>query len=482
MFALPLFFYVCALGAYTVHFARRAPLAGRIATTLLVAGALAHTFVVGMQTMEAGHLPFAGTTQAISTFVWLLALAYLYTEMTTDERSLGHFHPADHRRAAAPAGDAGRRVPSRARRCSSIRCSGRTSSALLGAYASFALAAVIGVTYVLQFKEIKAKHLVFFYTRLPSLQVLDVMNSRTVVIGWLLMTIGLVAGALWVSQALAIAPSDPRVQAMSLSDPKIFVALMTWAVYTFQLVARRAIGWRGRRAAYVSAARLRDRAVELRAGQLLPDRQPQLRGLSRRTSASCSASSKRRSSCTASLNWNLHCERRSDVHLLLVGASHRTAPVELRERLDFCSRGLEHAIRALASRRQPTKPSSSRPAIAPSCTSPARIRRRPARTSSHFCREFHQLPADRIRPHLYCARRSRRRATPVPRGVRPRLARRRRAADPRPDQGRLCDGDHRRERRAAAESAVPLGVRRRASACVRRPRWRKAPCRSASRP
>ncbi len=36
---------------------------------LLAAGALAHTFVIGMQTMEAGHVPIAGTTQAISTFV-----------------------------------------------------------------------------------------------------------------------------------------------------------------------------------------------------------------------------------------------------------------------------------------------------------------------------------------------------------------------------------------------------------------------------
>jgi len=252
MFALPLFFYVCALGAYSVHFARRAPLAGRIATTLLVAGALAHTFVVGMQTMEAGHLPFAGTTQAISTFVWLLGLAYLYTEMTTDERSLGIFIlpiivalqllPAMRGAVVEP------RSPVLEHPLFWTHV-----AAMLGAYASFALAAVIGVTYVLQFKEIKAKHLDFFFTRLPSLQVLDVMNSRTVVIGWLLMTIGLIAGALWVSQALAIAPSDPRVQAMSLSDPKISVALMTWAVYTFQLVARRAIGWRGRRAAYVSA-------------------------------------------------------------------------------------------------------------------------------------------------------------------------------------------------------------------------------------
>ena len=47
-------------------------------------------------------------------------------------------------------------------------------ASLLFAYASFALAGVLGVTYMLQFKEIKKKHLGFFYTRLPSLQILDV--------------------------------------------------------------------------------------------------------------------------------------------------------------------------------------------------------------------------------------------------------------------------------------------------------------------
>ena len=87
-----------------------------------------------------------------------------------------------------------------------------------------------------------------------SLQALDVMNSRTVFIGWLLLTVGLGAGALWVAEAAAMMPSDPRVQAMSIGDPKIFVAIVTWAVYTFQLVARRAIGWRGRPAAYLAAA------------------------------------------------------------------------------------------------------------------------------------------------------------------------------------------------------------------------------------
>jgi ABC-type transport system involved in cytochrome c biogenesis permease subunit len=253
MYALPLIGYALAQIAYTVHFARRTPAAGRAATALLGAGALAHTFVIGMQTMEAGHVPFAGTTHAISTFVWLLALAYLYTEVTTEERGLGIFIlpiivvlqvlPAIQGPGVEP------RSPVLEHPLFWMHV-----SAILGAYASFGLAAVIGITYVLQFKEIKAKHLVFFFERLPSLQALDVMNSRTVFIGWLLMTIGLGAGALWVTQAQSIAPSDPRVQAMSLGDPKIFVALVTWAVYTFQLIARRAIGWRGRPAAYLSTA------------------------------------------------------------------------------------------------------------------------------------------------------------------------------------------------------------------------------------
>jgi ABC-type transport system involved in cytochrome c biogenesis permease subunit len=251
--ALPFVIYVLALIAYAVHFGRRTPAAGRAATTLLVAGALAHTFVIGMQTMDAGHVPFAGTTQAISTFVWLLAIVYLYTEVTTDERGLGVFVMAIIvALQAVPAVNGPGVEPQSAVLEHPLFWT--HVSALLGAYACFGLAAVIGITYVLQFKEIKAKHLVFFFTRLPSLQVLDVMNSRTVFIGWALLTMGLVTGAVWVSEALTTAPDDPRVQAMSVADPKIFVALLTWALYTFQLVARRTIGWRGRRSAYLSAA------------------------------------------------------------------------------------------------------------------------------------------------------------------------------------------------------------------------------------
>ena len=44
-----------------------------------------------MQTMEVGHVPIANPSRAVSTFVWLLALSYLYLEITTNERAMGVF-------------------------------------------------------------------------------------------------------------------------------------------------------------------------------------------------------------------------------------------------------------------------------------------------------------------------------------------------------------------------------------------------------
>jgi len=248
MHVLPLILYALAAAAYIVHFAYRDDRAGRLATATLGAGVLAHTFVIGMQTVEAGHAPLVGTSAAISAFVWLLALSYLYVELTTNERSMGAFVAVLLTGlAVVPALDD--TVTPRPPVLQSPLFTIHVMS-LLFAYASFALACVLGVTYVLLFKEIKAKHLGFFYARLPSLQVLDSMNHRAAVVGWVFLTVGLIVGFVWAAQAPGY---DPRVQAMSLQDPKISVALICWAVYSFEVFAARRIGWGGRRAAYLSA-------------------------------------------------------------------------------------------------------------------------------------------------------------------------------------------------------------------------------------
>ena len=66
---LPAVLYGAAAAAYMAHFARRQPRLGRAATALLGAGVLAHTFLIGMQTVQAGYAPLVGTTAAVSAFV-----------------------------------------------------------------------------------------------------------------------------------------------------------------------------------------------------------------------------------------------------------------------------------------------------------------------------------------------------------------------------------------------------------------------------
>ena len=228
------------------------PAVGRTATTLLVArraGAhLRHRHADDGGRARAG----GGATSAISTFVWLLALAYLYTEMTTDERAMGVFIlPLLVALQAIPAFSPG--VEDRAAVLQGPLF-GMHVSSLLFAYASFALACVIGITYVLLFKEIKAKHLGFFYARLPSLQVLDRMNQRAIVIGWIFLTdrhdrrrdLG-GAGARRLGAAIR-ASRRCRCRIRRFSS-----RCVCWCVYSFELFAARRIGWGGRRAAYLSA-------------------------------------------------------------------------------------------------------------------------------------------------------------------------------------------------------------------------------------
>ena len=89
------------------------------------------------------------------------------------------------------------------------------------------------------------------------------------------------------------------------------------------------------------------------------------------------------------------------MHLLLVGASHRTAPVELRERLDFGSRGLDAAVRALAGRQSAAEAvvisTCNRAELYVVCEQPTAA----VDDLIGFIADFHQLPAEQIRPHLY---------------------------------------------------------------------------------
>src|SRR5712671_1293298 len=88
------------------------------------------------------------------------------------------------------------------------------------------------------------------------------------------------------------------------------------------------------------------------------------------------------------------------MHLLVVGLSHRTAPVELRERVDFQGR-LEAALRALADR------GSTREAVVLSTCNRAELYAAcddaaTSRTDLHeFLSSFHNVDRATLAPYIY---------------------------------------------------------------------------------
>jgi glutamyl-tRNA reductase len=89
------------------------------------------------------------------------------------------------------------------------------------------------------------------------------------------------------------------------------------------------------------------------------------------------------------------------MQLLLVGVSHRTAPIELRERLDFSARGVDRALTALAAsdvHREATIVSTcNRVELYVGCDDSEAARA----AIQQFLSEFHSIPADQLAPHLY---------------------------------------------------------------------------------
>jgi glutamyl-tRNA reductase len=89
------------------------------------------------------------------------------------------------------------------------------------------------------------------------------------------------------------------------------------------------------------------------------------------------------------------------MHLLLVGISHKTAPVELRERLDFQVRGIDRALQALAAR------GSTREAVVLSTCNRAEVYVAcddvPATLADlvTFVSEFNAVDEPAVAPHVY---------------------------------------------------------------------------------
>jgi ABC-type uncharacterized transport system permease subunit len=116
--------------------------------------------------------------------------------------------------------------------------------ALLAAYAALIFSLLSSLFYLMQEQRLKNKSGVGFLAWLPPLAVMDSIASKSLVIGFHCMTLGLLAGSLIAQESVGFS---------YFSDPKVMLSFGMWGLYLFMLFLRRSVGLRGRRAVYVSS-------------------------------------------------------------------------------------------------------------------------------------------------------------------------------------------------------------------------------------
>jgi cytochrome c-type biogenesis protein CcsB len=108
-------------------------------------------------------------------------------------------------------------------------------------YAAFAVSFWFSILFLV--KEKREKNSSTQMRFLPSTKLLDEINYRSVLIGFPMLTLGIVTGAAWANYAWGSYWSW---------DPKETWSLITWFIYAAFLHARLTRGWSGRKTAILS--------------------------------------------------------------------------------------------------------------------------------------------------------------------------------------------------------------------------------------
>jgi ABC-type transport system involved in cytochrome c biogenesis permease subunit len=97
--------------------------------------------------------------------------------------------------------------------------------------------------YLIQERLLKSKRFNVLYAKLPPLDFLDKLNQQSILFGFPLLTLGIIFGA--------ISAEFTRGSLLSW-NPEQTWALVTWVFYFIVLMGRITVGWRAKRAAYLT--------------------------------------------------------------------------------------------------------------------------------------------------------------------------------------------------------------------------------------
>jgi len=246
--------YFASMVLFVVYLATRSKAIALGGNILAYVGFLAHTAAIGVRWNETykllgadGYAPLSNLYESVVFFSWTIVLIYILMDLKYRQRSIGAFVLPfaflSMTWAQLRLNDA---IEPLVPALQSNWLTYHVITCFLG-YAAFAVACGVSIMYLIKAgreekspEDSPAGGILGLF---PSTKVLDDMNYKAIMIGFPLLTLGIVTGAAWANYAWGTYWSW---------DPKETWSLIVWFIYAAFLHARFTRGWVGKRAAWLS--------------------------------------------------------------------------------------------------------------------------------------------------------------------------------------------------------------------------------------
>ena len=239
LFMTTLVLYFVGTGFYLAYLVRRSEALSQVSLIVTAIGFASHTAALISQ-MGGGHIPLSSSHDALSFFSWCLVFVLLFVELRHRIHILGSFILPLAVISLLSAAALPKEVSTLEPVLKTLWL--HVTLSILGTV-GFAVAFVAGIMYLIQDRLLKSKRFNILYKKLPPLDFLDHLNQQSIVLGFPLLTLGIIVGA--------VSAEFARGTFVNW-NPEQTWALVTWVFYFAVLVGRLTVGWRAKRAAYLT--------------------------------------------------------------------------------------------------------------------------------------------------------------------------------------------------------------------------------------
>jgi len=247
LFGAAVLIYVVASATYITYAALRNEGWGKMASLFAHLGFLSQTIAIVWRTISSyklgmGHAPFSDLYESMVFFAWCIVLVYLIFEWRTRKPIFGAFVFPFAALIGAYTAFLSNEIEPLIPALKSNWLMIHVSVCFL-AYGAFALSCGMSVMYLIKIRQEGNGRGGGIASMLPDSYLLDEYSYKAIAVGFPLLTLGILTGAVWAHYAWGSYWSW---------DPKETWSLIVWLIYAGFLHARVVRGWQGKRSSIIA--------------------------------------------------------------------------------------------------------------------------------------------------------------------------------------------------------------------------------------